>query len=149
MEVRAQLMADLKTAMRSGDKETRDAIRMLQAAIKQVEIDGGKKLDDKGVTAVLQTQAKRRREAIVEYEKANRPELAAVEQGELVIIERYLPQMLDRDQIAAIAAPIIAELGVTDMRGMGAVMGRLMGQLKGKADGRLVNQVVRGLIQNQ
>jgi uncharacterized protein YqeY len=68
---------------------------------------------------------------------------------ELAIIETYLPQMMNKEEVSAIAANVIAELGVTDMKGMGQIMGRLMPQLKGKADGRVVNEVVRELLQNK
>jgi uncharacterized protein YqeY len=84
---------------------------------------------------------------MADYEQAGRADLAAAEQAELVIIETYLPQQMSEAEVRAVAAALVAELGVTDARGMGQVMGRLMAQLKGKADGRLVNQVVRDLLQ--
>jgi uncharacterized protein YqeY len=144
--VKEQLVTDLKDAMRGGDTVTRDAIRLLQAAIQQDEIDGGHVLGNDAVLSVLQRQAKQRRESIAEYTKANRADLAAVEQQELEIIEKYLPTQMSREDIADVAAAAIAQMGVTDMRGMGPLMGRLMGQLHGKADGRLVNEVVRELL---
>ncbi len=148
MALKEKLTNDMKAAMRAGDTEKRDTLRMLLAAIKQVEIDDQVTLDDQGVTAVLTKQAKQRRESIADYEKAGRSELAATEQSELAIIESYLPQMMSREEIRALAADVIAQLGVSDTKGMGQVMGRLMPQVKGKADGRLVNEVVRSLLQN-
>jgi uncharacterized protein len=149
MSMKETLQQDRIAAMRAGDTTKRNAIGLLLAAIKQEEIDGQITLEDDGVLAVLMKQAKQRRESIVDYEKAGRPEMLASEKAELTIIESYLPQQMDREQIVAIAAEIIAELGVTDAKGMGQVMGKLMPKVKGQADGRLVNEVVRELLQNQ
>ena len=146
MDLKEKLRADMATAMRDGDNDKRNTLRMLLAAVKQVEIDDQKTLDDAGVQSVLNKQAKQRRESIVDYEKAGRTEMAANEKMELDIIESYLPQMMSKAEVAAIAEQVIADLGVTDMKGMGQVMGRLMPQLKGQADGRIVNEIVRGLL---
>lgn len=146
MNLKEQLMADLKTAMREQNTDTRDTIRLLQAAIKQEEIDRQTTLDEAGVAAVLQKQAKQRRESIADYEKAGRADLVAEEEKQLAIIENYLPQMMSRGEVEAVARQTIAELGVTDARGMGQVMGALMPKLKGRADGRVVNEVVRQLL---
>ncbi|HRQ37632.1 MAG TPA: GatB/YqeY domain-containing protein [Chloroflexota bacterium] len=148
MTLKEQLTDELKIAMRAGNVERRDTIRLLQAAIKQEEIDRQVTLDDTGVQAVLQKQAKQRRESIADYEKAGRPELAAEEQQQLTIIESFLPQMMSRDEVEQLARQVIADLGVTDVKEMGQVMGKLMPQVKGKADGRMVNDVVRSLIGN-
>ncbi len=147
MSLKTQLTDDVKTAMRDGDTEKRNTLRMILAAIKQVEVDGRITLDDAGVLDVLNKQAKQRRESIADYEKAGRTEMVAGEQAELAIIESYLPQLMSLEEIHALAVSIIAELGVTDAKGTGQVMGRLMPQVKGKADGRLVNEVVRNLLQ--
>ena len=149
MSIKETLQSDRIAAMRAGDTAKRNALGLLQAAIKQEEIDGQTPLDDKAVLEILMRQAKQRRESIADYEKAGRAEMVANEQAELTIIESYLPQQMNREQIVAIASEIIAELGVTDARGMGQIMGKLMPKVKGKADGRLVNEVVRDLLQNQ
>ncbi len=146
MSIKEQLKQDTIAAMRSGDSETRNTLRMLSAAIKQVEIDTRTELDDEAVLNILTKQAKQRRESIADFEKAGRAEMAAEEKQELAVIESYLPQMMGLDEVKTIAAEVIAELGVTDMKGMGQVMGALMPRLKGKADGRVVNQAVRELL---
>lgn len=146
MELKEQLMADLKTAMRAKDSQTRNTIRLMQAAIKQIEVDKGVKLDNAGVLAVLMKQAKQRRDSITEYEAGGRSELAQVEKDELVIIDRYLPKMMERAEIEVLVREVLAETGVTDQKGMGKVMGKLMPKVKGKADGKLVNQIVRALL---
>lgn len=148
MTLSEKLRTDMATAMKQADNETRDVLRMLLAAIKQVEVDEQTTLDDNGVVAVLAKQAKQRRESIADYEKAGRLELVAQEQAELAIIESYLPQLMDREAVKTVAAQVIADLGVSDMKGMGQVMGKLMPQLKGQADGRIVNDVVRELLAN-
>ncbi len=148
MTLSEKLRTDMATAMKQSDNETRDVLRMLLAAVKQVEVDEQITLDDNGVVAVLAKQAKQRRESIADYEKAGRPELVAQEQAELAIIESYLPQLMDREAVKAVAAQVIADLGVSDMKGMGQVMGKLMPRLKGQADGRIVNDVVRELLAN-
>ncbi len=146
MELKKQLQTDMTTAMREGDLEKRDALRMLLAAIKQVEIDERVALDDAGVQTVLNKQAKQRRESIADYEKAGRADIAAKEQAELVLIESYLPQMMSREEIKGLAQNLITELNITNAKQMGQLMGRLMPMVKGKADGRLVNEVVRELL---
>ncbi len=146
MELKEKLRADMAEAMKTGDGATRDVLRMLLAAVKQAEVDRQTTLDDSGVADVLTRQAKQRRESIADYEKAGRDALVAQEQAELHIIERYLPQLMSREEIEALAAGIIADLEVTDSKGMGQVMGKLMPQVKGRADGRLVNEVVRQLL---
>ncbi len=149
MSIKETLQKNRIAAMREGDTAKRNAIGLLLAAIKQEEVDNQTTLDDKGVMDVLLRQAKQRRESIADYEKAGRPEMAANEEAELKIIESYLPQQMSREEVEAVAAEIIADLGVTDAKGMGQVMGKLMPRLKGQADGRLVNEVVRELLQNQ
>ena len=148
MGIREEITADMKQAMRDKDSATRDTLRLLLAAIKQAEVDGGQTLDNSSVEAILTKQAKQRRESIREYEKANRSDLSEPEKFELSVVEKYLPQMMGRDEIEAIARQVIAETGADDPKLMGAVMGKLMPKIKaaGQADGKLVNQVVRDLL---
>jgi uncharacterized protein len=142
-----RLQTDIREAMKAGDDQQRNTLRLMLAAIKQEEVDRQQELDEAGVQAVLAKQAKQRRESIADYEAAGRAEMAAQEQAELAIIEAYLPQMMSREEIERVATAVIAQVGATDIKSMGAVMGQLMPQLKGKADGRLVNEVVRELLQ--
>jgi uncharacterized protein YqeY len=149
MALKERLQSDVKLAMREGEAQRRDTLRMLLAAVKQVEIDEQRTLDDSEVAAVVGRQAKQRRESIADAERAGRSDLAAQEQAELAIIESYLPAMMSAEEIRAFARPIVEELGVKDLKGMGAVMSRLMPHVKGKAEGQLVNQVVRELLQGR
>ncbi len=148
MALKEQLQLDMADAMRAGDKEKRDTLRLLLAAVKQVEVDGRKTLDDDGVHAVLNKQAKQRRESITDYERAGRDDIAEDEKTELAIIESYLPKMMSRAEIETLASKTISELEASGPRDTGPVMGSLMPQVKGKADGRLVSEVVRDLLQN-
>ena len=146
MSLKEKLKQDTIDASKSGDNRRRDILRMVQAAIKQVEIDDRVTLDDAGVEQVLTKQAKQRRESIAEYTKAGRDDLVEQEQYELEIIEAYLPQMMSREEIEVLVKQAIADTGATSSKDMGKVMGKLMPQVKGKADGRLVNEVVRDLL---
>lgn len=146
MTLKEQLRLDTADAMREGDNEKRDTLRLLLAAIKQTEVDSQQELDDAGVQLVLTKQAKQRRESIADYEKAGRDDIADLEKAELVIIESYLPQLMTREEITEIAAQTIADLGADGPKDTGRVMGSMMPKVKGKADGRLVNEVVRDLL---
>lgn len=147
MNLKERLSADVTAAMRGNEPHRRDILRLLLAAIKQVEVDSRTTLDDAGVQDVLRKQIKLRQESIVDYTRAGRPDDIARELGEIALIESYLPQMMNREEVEELARAVIVELGITDVKGMGQVMSRLMPQVKGRADGRLVNDVVRGLLQ--
>lgn len=145
-DLKEQLNQDLKAAMREGDAVRRDAIRALRGAVRNAEIDGGTPLDNAAVLDVLMRQAKQRRDSIEQFQEAGRTDLVEMEQRELDIIEAYLPQQLGDDAIEAEAKAVIAELGVSDMKGMGPVMGRLTQSLKGQADGKRISAIVRQLL---
>jgi uncharacterized protein YqeY len=147
MSLKEKLQADVKTAMREGDATKRDTLRMLLAAVKQVEKDDQIELDDAAVEKVVAKQAKQRKESIADAERAGRTDLVAQEQAELAIIEGYLPQMLGEDEIKAVAVQVIDEQGASGMQDMGRVMGQLMPRLQGQADGKLTSQIVRELLQ--
>lgn len=147
MSLKETLMADLKVAMREKNVEKRNVIRTLQAAVKQIEIDEKTTLDDEAVLAVIKKQAKQRKESIVDFEKADRPDEVAELKKELAIIEVYLPQQMGRAEVEAIAKEVIAQTGATSPKEMGQVMGQMMARIQGQADGRLVSQVVRELLQ--
>ncbi|MDT8306236.1 MAG: GatB/YqeY domain-containing protein [Anaerolineae bacterium] len=146
MQLKDHLRNEMADAMRSGERERRDVLRLLVAAIKQEEVDSGQPLDDEGVLTVLRRQAKQRRETINDAYAAGRQDLVAQEEAELRLIESYLPQMMSREEIRELAAQAIAELNVSDLKSMGRVMGQLMPRLQGKAEGHVVSDVVRELL---
>ena len=146
MSLKDQLDNDLKDAMRSKDKVRTETLRSVKSAIKYGEIEAGQEFDDEGVVGVIGKQAKQRRDSIAEFEKAQRTDLVEKETAELTILEQYLPAQLSPDDIRNRARAVIAELGVSDMKGIGSVMQRLMADLQGQADGKVVNQIVRELL---
>jgi uncharacterized protein YqeY len=146
MHPKAQLQQDLKAAMRAGDNDRKSVIRMALSALKIAEVDKGGALTEEEAIEVLLAEAKKRRESIAEMEKAGRLALAEQERAELAILGGYLPQPLSKDEIAAEARAVIAEVDATSLKDTGSVMRVLMPRLKGRADGRLVNQMVRELL---
>ena len=141
-----QLNAALREAMVTKDTVTRDVVRMALSAVKQVEVDQRKTLSDEEVMAVLQREAKTRREAITEAENAGRDETINEEKTRLAILERFLPRQLSREEVEAFAREAVAQSGATSTRDMGKVMAALMPNVRGLADGKLVNDVVRELL---
>ena len=134
MSLRQQLTDDMKTAMKAGEKDRLGVIRLINAAIKQREIDERIEITDAIVLAVLEKMTKQRKDSISQYESANREDLAAVERYELGVIQAYLPaQMSDAELDAAVAAAV-AESGAKAPADMGKVMGILKPRIAGKAD---------------
>jgi uncharacterized protein len=146
MHPKEQIQQHLKEAMKSGDTRRREALRLLTAAFKQVEIDKRIELSEEEAISILMAEAKKRRESIEEAEHAGRTEMAEQEKYELGLIESYLPQLLGRDQILELARTAIQEVGATSPKEMGKVMQVLMPRLKGQADGKLVNTIVKELL---
>ena len=145
--VRDQLRSDLRDAMRAKDVPRRNTIRMVEAAIKNAEIDKrGKELAESEVLAILQRQVKQRRESIEQFTQGGREDLAEKERVEIAIIEAYLPQQLSRDEVTARARSVIEQVGASGPGDRGKVMGMLMKDLRGQADGALVNAVVGELL---
>jgi uncharacterized protein YqeY len=141
-----KLAADLKEAMKSGDKTRLEVVRMLRAGIKNAEIKQQKSLEDPDILGVIAKEAKQRRESIAEFTKGNRPDLVAKEEAELAIILGYLPEQISREEIVAAARQVIEEVGARGPGDKGKVMQKLMPQLKGKAEGRDINETVTELL---
>ena len=146
MHPKDKMNEDLKQAMKSGDNVRKDALRFILAAVKQVEIDSRKPLSEDQVYALLQTEAKKRRDSVAELRKAGRDDMADKEQAEVTLIESYLPEQLSREEVEAEARKAIAESGASSAKDMGNVMKVLMPRVKGRADGKLVNDVVKSLL---
>ncbi len=141
--LKQRITEEMKSAMRAGDKERLGTIRLILAAIKQVEVDTRNDLDDTAVVAILDKMVKQRRESIAQYEKAGREELAAREQAEIEIIQTYLPEQLGEAEIDALITAAIDETGATSLRDMGKVMGKLKPQLQGRADMGAVSAIIK------
>ncbi|HEX3171935.1 MAG TPA: GatB/YqeY domain-containing protein [Burkholderiales bacterium] len=134
MSLKERITEDMKTAMRSGQKDRLAVIRLLQAAIKQREVDERITLDDGQVTAVLEKMIKQRKESVVAFEKGARADLVAKENAEIAILQPYLPAQLSEAELDALIAEAIASTGAASIKDMGKVMGVVKGKAAGKAD---------------
>ncbi|KQY50546.1 GatB/YqeY domain-containing protein [Lysobacter sp. Root494] len=143
MSLKQRLTDDMKAAMKSGDKDSLGVIRLINAAIKQREVDERIELDDAGVIAVLEKAVKQRKDSISQYEAANREDLAAIERSEMVVIERYLPEKMGEAEVLAAIDAAIAETGATGPADMGKLMGVLKPKLAGQADMGQVSALVK------
>ncbi len=134
MSLKARLTSDMKEAMRARDADRLGVIRLLLAAVKQVEVDRREDLDDAGVLAILEKQVKQRKESVRLYRDAGRDDLADKEEAEIGVIEPYLPAKLGADELAALVDELIASTGAESMRDMGKVMGQLKARAQGQVD---------------
>ena len=134
MTLKERITEDMKTAMRSGEKDRLAVIRLLQAAIKQREVDERITLDDAQITSVLEKMIKQRKESIVAFEKGARADLVAKETAEIVILQPYLPAQLGDAELDVLIAEAIASTGAASIKDMGKVMGIVKAKAAGKAD---------------
>ncbi len=141
--IKERLKADMIAAMKGKEKERLEAIRFIQAAIKRQEVDTRKDLDDAAVIAILNNQAKQRKDSIDQFKKGGREELAAKEEAELKILMAYLPEQLSQGELERIVTETIKESGASGMKDLGAVMKALMPKVAGRADGGALSALVR------
>ncbi|HHA2437465.1 TPA: GatB/YqeY domain-containing protein, partial [Stenotrophomonas maltophilia] len=141
-----QLTEDMKAAMKAGEKHKLGVIRLINAAIKQREVDERIELDDTAVIAVLDKMVKQRKDSVSQYEAANREDLAEIERAEIVVIEAYLPAKMGEAEIVAAIQAAVAETGASGPADMGKLMGALKPKLAGQADMGLVSKLVKQLL---
>ena len=134
MTLKERITEDMKTAMRSGEKDRLAVIRLLQAAIKQREVDERIVLDDAQVTSVLEKMIKQRKESVVAFEKGGRADLVDKENAEIAVLQPYLPAQLSDAELDALIAEAISSTGAASIKDMGKVMGVVKGKAAGKAD---------------
>ncbi|GAB2734578.1 GatB/YqeY domain-containing protein [Melaminivora jejuensis] len=146
MSLKNRITEDMKTAMRARDSERLGTIRMLQAAIKQREVDERIELDDAAVVAVVDKLLKQRRDSIAAFEAAGRQDLAEREQAEAAVLQAYLPERMSAEEIEAAVRAIVAELGAGGPGDMGKVMGAAKASLAGKADMGQVSAAVKAAL---
>lgn len=146
MSLKQRITEDMKAAMRSGDTRQRDTIRLLQAAIKQREVDERIELDDAAVIAVIEKMLKQRRDSIAQYEAARRVDLADIEKSEMSVLSAYMPQALNDTEIEALIAEAISATEAKGMQDMGKVMALLKPKLAGRADMAKVSTLIKGKI---
>lgn len=138
-----RLTGDVKIALKAGDKARLLTLRMMLAAVKQVEVDTRAQLDDAAIIAILTKMVSQRRDSISQFDAAGRTDLADKERAELTIVEAYLPSPLSADEIAALVNAAIAKLGATQIKDMGKVMNELRPELIGRADIAAVSATVK------
>lgn len=146
MSLKAQITEDMKTAMRAKDSVRLGTIRLLQAAMKQKEVDERVELDDAMVIAIVDKLIKQRKDSVAAYLTAQRQDLADVETAEMKVLEVYLPQRLSAEEITAAVKVIVADVGATGPGDMGKVMGAVKTQLAGKADMGLVSAAIKAVL---
>ena len=142
-DIKTRISAAVKSAMRAGDKRKLAALRLIQAALKQKEVDERIELDDEQAIAVLTRMAKQQRDALRQFEQAGRADLAEKEQFELTLIEAYLPARLSPEETDRIIAEALAETGAVSIRDMGRVMALIKGRLGPRADMALISGKVK------
>ena len=146
MSLKDQITADMKDAMRAKDSERLGTIRLLQAAIKQKEVDERVTLDDTAVIAIVDKLIKQRKDSIAAFTQAARQDLADKEASEITVLQAYLPARLSADEVAAEVKALVAELGATGAGDMGKVMGAAKSRLAGKADMGAVSAAVKAAL---
>jgi len=134
MSLKSQITDDMKSAMKAGDKDRLKAVRLIMAAIKQIEVDQRIELDDAAVLSVLDKMVKQRRDSIDQFEKGGRDDLANIELAEIAVLEDYLPEQMSNDELDALIDETISATGAESIRDMGKVMGQIKSKAAGRAD---------------
>ncbi|TFG77132.1 MAG: GatB/YqeY domain-containing protein [Thermodesulfobacteriales bacterium] len=148
MGLKEQIPEDLKNALRNKKTLELSVLRMLQAALKNKEIDNKKEaLTDEVVISVVGAEIKKRRDAVREFEKANRPDAADQEKAEIEILMKYMPQQMSEDEIRDVVKSAVEETQAESMKDIGKVMKALIPKVKGKADGSIVNKIVKEMLE--
>ena len=134
MPLKGQITEDMKSAMKAGEKDRLKVVRLIRAAIKQIEIDQRIELDDAAVLTVLEKMVKQRRDSIEQFQKGNRNDLADIEIAEIAVLETYLPEPMSDAELDAIIDEAISATGAESIRDMGKVMGQIKSNAAGRAD---------------
>jgi uncharacterized protein YqeY len=143
MSLKGQITEDMKSAMKAGEKDRLKVVRLILAAVKQIEVDTREDLDDSAVLAVLTKMVKQRRDSVEQFEKGDREDLAAIERAEIVVINDYLPEQLSPEELAAMVDEAIQTTGAAGIRDMGKVMGQIKAKASGRADMGAVSASVK------
>ena len=147
MSLKNTILNDIKEAMKAKDIKKRDALRLLSSAIKQIEVDERKELDDADIIKIIQKQVKQRNDSITQYKQANREDLVAKELEEISYYETYLPKQLSNEELKERISKIIQQTNASSMKEMGKVMGVASKELAGLADGKRISEMVKKLLQ--
>jgi uncharacterized protein YqeY len=143
MSLKGQITEDMKSAMKAGNKDRLKAVRLMLAAIKQIEVDKRIELDDAGVLAVITKMVKQRRDSIEQFEKGNREDLANIERNEIAVLDEYLPEQLGASELVEMVDEVIRTTGAESIRDMGKVMAQIKAKAAGRADMGAVSATVK------
>ena len=143
MSLKGQITEDMKSAMKAGEKDRLKVVRLILAAIKQIEVDTREQLDDAAVLAVLNKMVKQRRDSVEQFDKGGREDLSAIERDEIAILETYLPEQMSAAELTAMVDSVIQASGATSIRDMGKVMGQIKAKAAGRADMGAVGATVK------
>lgn len=143
-----ELQQALTAAMKSRDEDTKRTLRLVLSSIKLAEVESGKEIDDEKILGIIQKEIKTRDDAIIEAKQANREDLIQQAKIEKQILNRFLPEQMDADQLRTLADQIIQEIGASSIADMGKVMKELMPKLQGRASGQDASKIVHELLQN-
>ena len=143
MALKEKLMEDLKEAMKNKDELKKNTVTMIRAAIKQIEVDKRVELEDNDIIDIISKEAKKRKDALSEFEKAGRQDLIDQTNAELALIKEYLPEELSVEELTQIIEDTIKEVGAETMKDMGKVMQAVKTKTAGRADGKTINEIVK------
>lgn len=146
VSLRTQIKTDIKNAMKNKEVEKRDALRLLDSALKQIEVDERRELSDDDVIKIIQKQLKQRQDSMTQYKEAGRDDLYDKEAAEVAVFEVYLPAQLSDEELSSELEKIIAQVGAETMKDIGKVMGAASKALAGKADGKRINECAKKLL---
>ena len=146
MTLKGQIHDDMKTAMKAGDKDRLKVVRLILAAITQVEVDERTELDNAAILGVLNKMVKQRRDSVSQFRDGGRDDLADIETAEIGVIEDYLPEQMSDDELDAMISKAISETGAESIRDMGRVMGAVKTKAEGRADMAAVGAKVKSIL---
>ena len=134
MSLKGKITDDMKSAMKAGEKDRLKAVRLILAAIKQIEVDTRTELDDAAILSVLDKMVKQRRDSVEQFQKGGRDDLVNIELAEIAVIETYLPEQLSNEELDTLIDEVISATGAESIRDMGKVMGQIKSKAAGRAD---------------
>tara|TARA_B100000900_G_scaffold381274_1_gene367596 strand:- start:435 stop:881 length:447 start_codon:yes stop_codon:yes gene_type:complete len=143
VSLKKQIIADMKSAIKAGDKNQLRVVRLILAGIKQIEVDTRKEIDDSIILSLLSKMIKQRRDSVEQFTKGNRQDLASIELTEIEILNNYLPEQLSGKELENIVNVVIQDLGATDIRDMGKVMAKMKIEVSGRADMSIVSTLIK------
>lgn len=146
MTLKDRLTDDLKEAMKNKEQVRKSVVTLIRAGIKQCEVDTRQELTDEDIISLISKQLKQRKDALVDFEKANRTDLIEQTNQEIAILENYLPEQLDDVELKEIITKVVEEVGATSMKDMGKVMAKTVSLVQGRADGKRINAMVKQIL---